>query len=291
MKVLVTGSSGLLGSSLLPYLKKCGFNAEGLAKTGLADHQCDLADRAATATLLDRVRPDAIVNLVALTSVNECEKNPNKAFRDNVRTLENIASVIGEGGETTRLLHISSDHVYSGQGPHKEDDINPVNTYAITKLRSEEVALSVGGTVLRTNFFGPHLGPDRKGFWEYVTSSLKDGKHFRISEASLFNPVAISTLCRVLGLVLERPQKGVFNIGSRDGFSKGEFVREICRWKGWQEHFMIRDEEQVFFDNTEQMPRPDDMRMDCGLFESSYGLRLPSLREEIKGLIHGGEEK
>ena len=94
MRVLVTGSTGLVGGTLVPRLRQADMDvvAHGFTKGGQVS--ADLTDRDATMSLLDEVRPDAIINLVALTNVDTSEKDPNLAYRLNVLTVENLAAWI-----------------------------------------------------------------------------------------------------------------------------------------------------------------------------------------------------
>ena len=89
-KLLLTGATGLLGAKLYPYLKEEGFSVIGHGYTATADVNCDLCCKQSTEQLLDSVRPQLIINLVALTNVDRCEENPQQAYLLNVKSLENI---------------------------------------------------------------------------------------------------------------------------------------------------------------------------------------------------------
>ena len=157
IRVLLTGASGLLGSRLYPYLKECGFDIVGHGYTADSDVRCDLRCRESTNKMLDNVRPEVIVNLVALTNVDECEQDPQNAYLLNVRVVENIVEWI-RSHSVVRLVQVSTDQVYGGKGPHFEDDIALLNTYAFSKYCGELAARQVDGAVLRTNFFGDSFG-------------------------------------------------------------------------------------------------------------------------------------
>jgi dTDP-4-dehydrorhamnose reductase len=227
---------------------------------------------------LDQLRPEKIINLIALTSVDECEKNPNKAILYNVRTLENIVAWIKEKSPETYLIHISSDHVYNQKGPHREDNVDIINTYANTKYYSEQVASEVKSTILRTNFFGLHRLHSDRGFWNYITRSLKNNTHFSVSTEALFSPLYISTFCTYILTILKNPVPGVFNLGSRGGMSKGDFVKRVCELTDMDFRYMIPEEILQLHKSV----RPEDMRMDCSAFEEAYNVQLPELEHEIE---------
>ena len=89
-KVLVTGGSGLLGSTLVPLLKLRGHEVQSHAHTGRADCRADLADPRDAFSLLSQIKPRAIINLVGLTDVDLCEAKPNLAYMANVRAVETL---------------------------------------------------------------------------------------------------------------------------------------------------------------------------------------------------------
>lgn len=285
MKILITGASGLLGSNLFPFLKNKGFDVVSLSKSGNTDVHCDLTDRELTCKILNEVSPDVIINLVALTVVDECEKNPNKAFLYNVRTAENIVDWVKTTGKKIRIIHMSTDHVYNDKKPQTEENVNLINTYAVTKYRSEKVVSRIDATVLRTNFFGFHKDDRERGFLGYIIKSLSSDTHFYISTNVMFNPLSIETFCNCILTVLEKPVKGVYNVGSRNsGISKGDFVRKICRKLSFNDKLMIPDNISYF---ETKSTRPVDMRMNCELFEKTFNFKLPELDDEINKALAG----
>jgi dTDP-4-dehydrorhamnose reductase len=279
MKILISGVSGLLGSNLSAYLKSKGEEVFGSCRSCENGCQCDFTNREKVFELLDRTSPDVIVNLVALVNVDECEKNPNKAFLVNVRVAENIAQWVIRNGKKTKLVHISTDHVYNKTGYHKEEEIELINTYAISKYQSELAILEADGVVLRTNFFGFHRIDREKGFLAYIVKNLKTCTHFYVSTNVKFNPLSVNTFCENIYNAIKNPVKGVFNVGCKDSMTKGEFVEELCRINNFDPKYMISDNSPVI-DN--KSVRPADMRMDCSLFEKTYGVSMPNIKDEIK---------
>ena len=106
-------------------------------------------------TILKDIRPNYIINCSGATDVDMCEKKPKYAKKNYIIT-KNLSKWVKENNQT-KLIHISTDHVYSGLGPHTEKNIKPVNNYAKSKLKAERYLSDVNSCILRTNFLGSQM--------------------------------------------------------------------------------------------------------------------------------------
>ena len=277
--ILLVGGTGMLGSTLAPLLRASapvlvhGHQAH-------ADVQADITDPYQAHTLLESSRPAAIVNLAGHTNVDACERQPNQAYRLNVRIVENLVSWISLQDSPPVFIHISTDQVYDGEGPHREDDVTISNTYALTKYAGELAALRVPSTVLRTNFFGPSRCASRTSFTDWLLAGLRGSQTMKVFDDLYFSPLSMSTLCRAISAVLSSPMKGVFNLGAKDGISKADFAFAFAQALDLPTAGMERTTtNQVDFLQTY---RPKDMRMNSQAFESAFNLELPSLAQELQ---------
>ena len=277
--ILLVGGSGMLGSNLAPILRGSapvlvhGHQAQ-------ADLRADFTDASQAHTLLESSRPTAIINLAGLTNVDACELQPNQAYRLNVRIVENLVSWISLQDSPPVFIHISTDQLYDGEGPHLEDDVTISNTYALTKYAGELAALRVPSTVLRTNFFGPSHCPSRASFTDWLLAGLRGSQTLKVFDDLYFSPLSMTTLCRAISTVLSSPVKGVFNLGAKDGMSKADFAFAFAQALDLPTASMERTTtNQVDFLKTY---RPKDMRMDSQAFESAFNLDLPFLAQELQ---------
>lgn len=280
-RVLVLGAFGLLGSSLVHHLRSSGHEVLCHSRSGHADVVAELTDEGQVAAALSAVQPDVIVNLAALTNVDECERNPPAAYRGNVRVVENVAQWIEGQRAACHLVHISTDQVYDGPGPHREDDSAPSNYYGFSKYAGELAAARVASTVLRTNFFGPSECPGRTSLSDWVTGSLRQGKTITVFDDVWFSPLTLHRLSAMLIRVVEGRPRGVFNLGSRDGMSKADFAFAIAGTLGLPSVLLQRGTSTSL---RLAAYRPKDMRMDSSRFEQALDLELPTLTEEIATL-------
>ena len=281
--ILVLGASGLLGSTLVPYLRQCGAQVVTHGFQAAAQVQADLSDSAATWAMLEKIAPDVIINLAALTNVDQCEIAPQQAYLLNVKTVENIAAWIKAKQPACYLIQISSDQVYdanAGQhGPFGEQQICLTNTYAFSKKAAELASLLVDGCALRTNFFGKSARPGRISFSDWLANSMRSEQAIEVFEDVLFTPLSINTLVQMLSLIAKQQPRGVFNLGSREGLSKADFAFAFAVAAKLNSSNMRR----ATASQAQQLKayRPKDMRMDCSNIEAALNLRMPSLMQEI----------
>ena len=280
-RILVTGGTGLLGSTLVPFLKAAGYAVTAHGHVSRADVNCDLADASACHDVLESCAPDIVINLAALTDVDRCETDIRSAYRLNVQSVENLCDWIGPRGGRCRMLQISTDQVYDGPGLHREQDVTITNNYAMTKYAAELAAQRVDACILRTNFFGRSSMPGRQSFSDWLLGALRNRQQIRIFTDVMFSPLGIDTLCEMIVRVLETPRPGRYNLGSHDGMSKADFAISLARVFGLDGSTMQRSLAEDF---SFKAYRPKDMRMDCTLFEETFDVRLPTLQQEIDKL-------
>ncbi len=279
-RVLILGARGLLGSSVVPAFRAAGLEVITHATAG-ADLTGDLTQRAAADAALRAAAPHVVLNLAAATNVDDCERDPDTAYRLNVRLVENLAAAIAAEGSRAHLIHISTDQIYDGDGPHAEDDVRIKNTYAFSKYAGELAAAVVPATVLRTNFVGPSARDGRTSLTDWLRTAYTGDKPITVFDDVLFSPLAIGTLVEYLQLAVERRERGVFNLGSREGLSKADFAYRFAEALGKPTDRLQRGDSS----SVKLLAyRPKDMRMDSARFERVFGVTTPTLMQQIASL-------
>jgi dTDP-4-dehydrorhamnose reductase len=270
----------MLGHTLVPALRAFGFDAVAHGHSEGLDVSADTTEPDSAANMLNQVRPGTIINLVALTNADTCEEQPNNAYRLNVRSVESLVNWIARN-RNCRLIQISTDQVYDGKGPHQEANVVITNTYGLSKYAGELAALRTDATVLRTNYFGPSRLARRPSFSDWLIAKLRAREPFIGFDDVLFSPLSMDTLSKMVVRVIQTPVPGVYNLGSCDGQSKAAFAVALAT------HFDLDASGMRHGSSSEvklKAYRPSDMRMDCGLFETKFGVKLPSLQAEIEQL-------
>jgi dTDP-4-dehydrorhamnose reductase len=161
--VFLFGATSMLGWSILR-AGSSGITAFCNAQTrevpdGIA-HGIDLDDEPAVAALFARERPSLIINCAGVCDVGTCEDSPEFAHSVNV---EGTRVLLAHAPAETRIVHMSSDHVFSGDtGPYVEDSpTDPVSVMGGTRVAAEQLVLAREGTlVIRAGLW---IGPSATG--------------------------------------------------------------------------------------------------------------------------------
>ena len=282
-RILILGAYGLLGCSLSQSLLIKGHKVFRQGRSLDCDFQIDLHDKNELLDFSIEKEIEIIINLIAFTDVEKCESDIKTAYLVNVASVEHIVMSLNlmPIDKRPHLIHISTDHLYDGKGPHKEEIVRPCNVYGLTKYFAEIVAAKVNATILRTNFFGKSLAKNRSSFSDWIVNSVRDGQKINVYEDILFSPLSIETIGNLIHMIVMRPINGLFNLGCSEGKSKADFSYILLNELRISTASAVR----VHSENlSNRIQRPLDMRMDSSLFENAYSCKLPTMESEIKSI-------
>ena len=179
MKVMVTGASGMLGSSLIPVLTR---EENSILATDIrlldAETQClDVRELETMIETSSRFNPDLLIHLAAETDLETCERDPDYAFRENYIGTQNACQVCNV--LEIPIVYISTAGVFDGrkEGPYTEfDQPNPINVYGVTKYEGEKVVRQTVDHHLIVRAGWMIGGGDRdKKFVHKIISQLREG--------------------------------------------------------------------------------------------------------------------
>ena len=160
-KLLFTGGSGLLGTEVKELIPSAYFPTH---------KEFDVTDYNKMSEYLKEKEIDTVVHAAAFTSPPLIDKNPLEAINTNIIGTSNLVKLCSE--KELKLVYISTDYVFKGdKGNYKEEDnLNPVNKYAWSKLGGEcAVKMHNNSLIIRTSF-GPTEFPFEKAFIDQWTS-------------------------------------------------------------------------------------------------------------------------
>ena len=277
LKIAIFGAYGLLGSFLSNYLISNSYKVFRQGRGSNADYKLDPINYSMVKDFYEDIKPDIIVNLNAITNVDFCEENPNLAYIGNVESTISIVKNIDKN--KTHLIHISTDQVYDGLGPHIEENASPLNIYAKTKYESEIIAKKVNATILRTNFVGKSFSKSKKSFTDWLVDSFNSNK-----QINLFNDIKFSAIHqKFLASIIEesfflKPSE-IINIGCIDSISKAEFALKLSNSLNYNfKNYKLTSSENIF----RPARRPKDMTLNTEKFSEIFNIESPTVEDTIK---------
>ena len=244
MKVLITGSNGLLGQKLLHKLREDkGINLIAISrgenrvseKNGYIYFDLDITDNNAVEKVIVDQMPDVVINTAAMTNVDMCEDKKDACDALNVNAVQYLADACQE--INAHLIHISTDFIFDGEdGPYTEEDKpNPLSYYGLSKLKSEQLlqAHMVKWTILRTIVvFGTGERLSKENIVLWAKGALEKGDSLNIIDDQFRAPTLAEDLADACILAIKKTAYGIFNVSGKETMSIYEMVERIRKYYG-----------------------------------------------------------
>ncbi|GFD95367.1 NAD(P)-dependent oxidoreductase [Alteromonas sp. KUL156] len=289
-KVVITGSNGLLGQTLVSLLLEekeryevIGFS-RGENRSGRGDFNyvsIDITDEDLLYKKLSEYKPDVIVNTAAMTNVDACETNKQACDNLNIDVVQYLKNYSEEN--KTHLIHISTDFIFDGKnGPYKESDKpNPLNYYGLSKLKSEELLIKskVNYAILRTILvYGKVYDMSRTNIVLWVKKMLEDRKEITIVDDQFRMPTYVEDLALACKLSIDKKALGIFNISSKRMMSIYEIAQQIAEAFRLDKS-LIKPISTAVLNQTAL--RPAITGFDLTKAQTELGLRPKSFKEDL----------
>jgi len=277
VKVLITGSSGLVGRALEKHCIDAGDTVKAYDHAALDIADFNMVDRE-----VSRQRPDVLINCAAWTDVDGCETNPERSFRDNALGPHNLARACRK--TDAGFVTISTDYVFDGanEGFYTQRDTpEPLSVYGKDKLIGERLVQSGYGRsiVVRTGFI---FGIGGRNFLSRVIELATQGRELSAISDARGTPTYAKDLAVRLRELALRDVPGVYHVvNAGDGATYEEFTRTAL------EFAKIRTDIHVVSMNSlkRPAPRPANSRLKC-LLTGAIGLEpLPNWKESLKRFV------
>lgn len=244
MKILVTGSNGLLGQKLIQLLSKKD-NVELLAtskgenrfknKEGYQYQSLDITNRTEVLDVVDGFKPDAIINTAAMTNVDACESDKTLCWDLNV----NAVKYFIEASEkvNSHFIHLSTDFVFDGEdGPYKEEDKpNPLSYYGESKYEAEKLleASNIKWSIARTIIvYGIVDDMSRSNIVLWAKEALEKGNPLTIVDDQFRSPTLAEDLAMGCYLIAQKEAEGIFHLSGKDVMSIIDLVYKVADFYG-----------------------------------------------------------
>ena len=282
MKILVTGKNGQLGKSIHKRVANNEYTDEFVF---VGREKLDLSNTDSIASYFNRNNFDIIINCAAHTAVDKAEEEVVLANQINHLAVAKLAQIAKM--QQAKLIHISTDYVFDGEGdkPYTEtDETNPINIYGKTKLAGEQALKEIMPTdaiIIRTSWVYSEYGNN------FVKTMLRLGKQrgeLNVVSDQIGSPTYATDLANsILDTVKNKTFKEagqetqVYHYSNVGEISWYEFAKEIFEMAGIQC--------SVSPITTEQYPtpakRPKNTLMNKDKIAETFSVDIPDWKESL----------
>lgn len=232
----VTGGNGLLGTKLVKaspdHVEWLSIDMHDTSSTSLKGGyvRADISRKVETVSLISRFRPDVVFHTAALTHVDECETDRDRAWAVNVSGAENVAQACRSCGAL--MIHMSTDYVFDGRcGPYAEEaETCPPNYYGKTKLESEIRVMDCcpDSIIVRTMVLYGYESHVRSNFALWVIDALTRKRAISVVTDQMGNPTLADDLARGLIALTGKNYHGVLHAAGEEWISRFEFAKRLA---------------------------------------------------------------
>lgn len=291
MKLLLTGCNGQVGFELQRSLAPL---AE-ITAIDIAD--CDLSDEQALRALIQKIKPDGIINPAAYTAVDKAESDVELARKINVdapRIMGEEASKYG-----AFVFHYSTDYVFEGVGEqlYKEsDETNPQNVYGQTKSDGEQALLTTctRSLIMRTSWVvGAHGGNFAKTMLKLASErdalSVVADQFGAPTSAALLADITAQLVGRIKHQGDKAFPYGLYHVVAAGVTNWHEYAQFVIAEAIKAGKTMKVSPDLVKPITTSDYPvpakRPANSRLDTTLFQDTFDLRLPDWKQGVSHVL------
>ena len=283
MKVVITGANGQLGLALTRRL------AREHAVLALTRSELDISDARACHSILERERPDVLLNCAAYTAVDRAEAERDLAFSINAegpRQLGRACSALG-----VLPIHFSTDYVFDGtqRRPYVESDpTNPESVYGESKLKGE-LALArecAQHLIIRLSWV---YGNDGANFYKTMLRMAGERSELRVVSDQFGVPNYTADIADAIAAILARPKSeisdaaGLYHLSATGATSWCEFARAIMDDAGLAGNVTVRAISTSDYPTAAK--RPAYSVLDASRLMATFGLVMPAWQDALQRCI------
>lgn len=240
MRILITGSNGLLGQKLIAVLRNDP-EVELLATSRGADRTAaplggryrpmDIVDKASVDAVIGDFGPDAIIHTAAMTNVDACELDPAACRLQNVTATKLLVQAAKRHG--SHFIFLSTDFIFDGKhGPYREEDAPaPLSVYGHSKLDGERIVQQAGlerWSIARTIIvYGIAEGLSRSNVVLWAKGALEKGEPIKVVDDQWRMPTLAEDLADGCIRIAKQQVTGIFHLSGPDGMSILELVQRV----------------------------------------------------------------
>lgn len=271
MKILITGGGGMLGRTLRRHFSKYELVVADLPEV-------DITNPVTVNHTMTSTKPDLVIHCAAMTNVDECEKDPEQAYK--VNALGSGVVAMAAYRAQARLIAISTDYVFDGasEQPYTEfDHASPNTVYGASKLAGEAAirAHCPDHTIIRIAWLYGNSGPSFLHTMQKL--GMEEGAPLKVVDDQIGNPTSTNAVADLIEQLIEQPIPGVIH-GSCEGTATWfEFAKEIFKVYGLKRE-VVPCSTQEF---PRPAPRPANSRLDKQVLRMAGMNPMPRWRDAL----------
>jgi dTDP-4-dehydrorhamnose reductase len=240
MRILITGSNGLLGQKIVALClsNRVDFLATSLGENRNQDcpstnyQQLDITNETEVNHIFNSFKPSHVIHTAAITNVDYCELNEQECHLVNTKAVEflfNASKLI-----KAHFQLLSTDFVFDGEkgNYNEEDEVNPLSIYAVSKVNAENVLLHddyKDWSIVRTIIvYGTGNNLSRSNIICWAKEALKKGDNLTIIDDQFRAPTWADDLAWACIEICKMSKNGIFHISGPETMSIYEIVNRIA---------------------------------------------------------------
>jgi len=287
--VVITGASGFLGYNLCAFMQG-RWNVYGtylshpFSVSGCTAVPLDITRGDAVQNAVDRIRPSVIIHAAAISSPDDCEKNPASAQAVNVDGTANILEAARKC--SCRVIYISTDMVFDGKkGGYSESDTpNPINFYGATKRAAEMLCgrSSAVCTVVRITLQYGRGNSAHASFTDRLITQLRQGHRVRLFTDQFRSPsFVMDTLRGLESAACRMPPDRLYHLSGPEKIDRYSFGMILASVFHFPDGLLRK---AVMDDVALQAPRPRDVSLNGERFCKQFAFKPVSIHEGLKAM-------
>lgn len=276
MNILITGANGQLGNEMR--VLSALHPKHTYFFTDIAE--LDICDKVAVSAFVEANAIDLIVNCAAYTNVDKAEEDEATAMKINA----DAVAILGSQG--TKVIHVSTDYVFSGDEhlPCKESDpVAPRTAYGRTKYEGEKRLLAVcpEAVILRTAWLYSEYG---NNFVKTMIRLGKEKEKLGVVFDQIGTPTYAADLAAAIFTVIECPMwhPGIYHFTNEGVCSWFDFtiaIHELAGIKNCQVSPILSEEYQY------KTPRPHYSVLDKSKFKKTFNVEIPYWKASLERCV------
>lgn len=289
MRILVTGASGMLGTSLLPVLNEAGHTTLPTDIRFVDDkvRHLDVRDFGEMKIVADDFKPHLLIHLAAETDLEICQKNPDYAYQENYVGTQNACALCNE--LSIPMVYISTAGVFDGRksDPYTEfDEPNPINVYGASKLEGERIVRETVPKhfIVRAGWMVGGGERDKKFVSKIMKQLERGAREIYAVDDRFGTPTYAPAFSRVLEKLLRTRYYGTYHLVCRGRASRYDVAAEILRILG-RTDVRLHAVKSDYFKEEYFAPRPASEEMRNYVLELRSMNEMPEWREALNSYL------